>query len=86
MTSQTDHWNYRRMFLWALVQNIFLLAITLLVLDGGHTFRAAVGASLGYWVIALLIWTHHESVERHEIFFVRWGMMTLWLAVFVTII
>ena len=84
MSSQTNPWNYRHMFLWALVQNVFLFAMTLLALDGGRLFRAAAGASLAYWFLAMLIWTHHESAEKHEVFFVRWGMCTLAIVVLVT--
>lgn len=77
MKYRTEPLDLRRMFLWALVQNVFLLAITLLVLDGGQMFRATVGGSFGYWLISLAIMTHYDSVERHEIFFVRWGMAVL---------
>ncbi|MBN1852813.1 MAG: hypothetical protein JW829_08815 [Pirellulales bacterium] len=86
MSSQANRQHDRPLLLWALVQNIFLLALTLLARDGGHLFRSVVGASLGYWVIAMLIWMRCESAGKHEVFFVRWGMLVLSIVVLVTAI
>ena len=77
MATESVNWNDRLSLIWVAFQTVALLYLTSLILDFGRTFGAAVIACLTYWMLALPIWLRHETAQRHELFFARWGVVVI---------
>ena len=66
-----------------IVIQIALFPLTALIMDGGVTNRLCVLAMIGYWIgVAVIIVRRGASPTKLDLFFLRYGVVGLFLATF----
>ena len=79
--------SFRDALVFSLVQQLPLLVLSALLLDGGLVFQRVAIASIAYWVMTLLIMIRRgRNMSRSDILLLKWGFLplllttcTLWL-------
>lgn len=60
-----------------LLQQIPLLALTALLLDGGHVFRSYCVGAIAHWSLIAIILLGRRPLTRLDVFLIRWGFIPL---------
>lgn len=75
-------WTFGEALVFALVEQLPLLLLAALLLDGGMIFKQVGVTSLVFWIMVLMIMIRRgEDVTKMDILIVKWGFFGLLLAV-----
>ena len=80
--SETDEvfGRFRAAAKFALFQQIPLLILASLILDGGLIFKRVAIASVAFWILTLILMRHGAQLSRSDVLLVKWGYLPILLA------
>ena len=72
---------FRDAIVFTLVQQLPLLLLSAMILDGGLVFKRVAIASLAFWILTLIIMLRRgRNIAKSDLLFIKWGYLPILLA------